>query len=189
MSEVTTKLIKNLSNRLFNQKIINNVERGYYVEELVLYALGKKWKCVSSGWHPWDFETMMGEKRIRIQVKQSAALQIWTTNKSSKKQFVTQIKKKPVYFNRDNPGVQIEEQGRFCEIYIFAWHGITSKSKCDQRIPEQWTFFIVTEKSLGKEKFITLKKLESSWLQKVGGRKSNWKSLKDSMISVIKTLN
>ncbi|MCX6781595.1 MAG: hypothetical protein NTW66_00505 [Candidatus Magasanikbacteria bacterium] len=181
------KIISGLADRLYNQPIMNNSDRGNYAEQLVASALGKLWKPVGSGWHLWDFEGRVREKRIRIQVKQSAARQLWTPKKKPSHAFSVEAKNRPDYILRDHPKEKIEGYGRFCEIYIFAWHGIGGE-RCDQRIPEQWIFFVVPEKSLGKMKRIPLKKLEGDWLQKNGGVKSDWKNLRKSVLNIIKKI-
>lgn len=56
---------------------MDNRERGDYAEQLVLSALGPDWKWVGLGWKPWDLERNYGERRVRIQVKQSAMAQFW----------------------------------------------------------------------------------------------------------------
>ncbi|OGI67009.1 hypothetical protein A2823_02845 [Candidatus Nomurabacteria bacterium RIFCSPHIGHO2_01_FULL_41_91] len=155
---------------------MDNRERGSYAEAMVWQALfitDPAWEWVAAGWHPWDFQKGNGIKRIRIQLKQSAAKQLWTPRSKAIHAFSTQIKNKPSYFKRDHLDEQIEEQGRFCELFIFAWHGIFNKT-CDQRNPLQWLFYVVPEKSLGSKNSVRLIDLESSWLEQNGGRKTSW---------------
>lgn len=173
------EIIKELVDHLYNKKIIDNRERGSYAEAMVWQALvrtNSMWEWVAEGWHPWDFQKRSGSKRFRIQLKQSAAKQLWTPLRKPIHSFSTKIKNKPSYFERDHPGEQIEEQGRFCELFIFAWHGVFNET-CDQRDPDQWTFYVVPEKSLGSKNSIKLVDLDSSWLEKNGGFKVSWVEL------------
>ena len=74
-----------------------------------------------------------------MQVRQSAAKQIWKRHDKNVPFFATSIKPKPLYPQKNNPGLVIEDEGRFCEEYVFAWHG-DDGADCDHRLPEQWTF-------------------------------------------------
>jgi len=174
--EIKTKLV----DRLYNRKVMDNRERGSFAEAMVWQALGiadPAWDWVAEGWHPWDFQKGKDTKRIRIQVRQSAAKQLWTPRRKVVPAFSTKIKNKPPsYFERDHKGELIEASGRFCEIFIFAWHGIFDET-CDQRDPLQWTFYVVPEKSLGNKKIVRLADLESPWLEQNGGRKASWAEL------------
>jgi len=143
-------IIASLAARLYDRKIMDNRERGDYAEQLVASQIGGSWKWVGIGWHPWDFETADGGERLRMQVRQSAAKQIWPRPEGydpSEQRFATTIKPKPSFAEKHNPGLEIEEYGRFCEIYVFAWHGEQSE-KSDHRDPGQWVFFLLPEKAL-----------------------------------------
>lgn len=170
------EIIKKLVDHLYDRRIMDNRERGSYAEAMVYQSLliaDTAWDWVAAGWHPWDFQKGNGANRVRIQLKQSAAKQLWTPRKKAIHAFSTQIKNKPSYFERDHPGEQIEEKGRFCELFIFAWHGILDET-CDQRNPSQWSFYVVPEKSLGSKNSIQLTNLEGSWLEQNGGQKTSW---------------
>jgi len=182
--EIIQKL---LVEHLYNQKVMDNRERGSYAEAMVwqtLYATHSAWEWVAAGWHPWDFQKNRGVKRIRIQLKQSAAKQLWKPRSKPVYAFSTQIKNKPSYFLRDHPDEHIEEQGRFCELFIFAWHGISDET-CDQRNTSQWLFYVIPEKSLGKQKRVMLSDLESPWLEQNGGYKTSW----DELAKVVEQLS
>lgn len=62
--------------------------------------------------------------------------------------FATTIKPKPMYAEKNNPGLVIEDLGRFCEIYVFARHP-RAGGDCDHREPAQWEFFVLPEDRLG----------------------------------------
>jgi hypothetical protein len=162
---------------------MDNCERGQYAEQLVLTALGDGWKWVGAGWHPWDIESTSAAERVRIQVRQSAMRQLWKRPKHLKPSFETRTKPKPSYTERDHPGILIEKEGRFCEIFIFAWHGIDDAS-CDQRLPEQWQFFVLPERALGTRKKATLAELQNAWLTDNGGRNASWETLRNAVEEV-----
>jgi hypothetical protein len=59
---------------MYSERILNNAHRGVVVETLVLAALGDGWRHVGLGGHPWDVQRGAGPDRVRIQVRQCAAL-------------------------------------------------------------------------------------------------------------------
>lgn len=181
---LSEEIIQNLVDHLYNQKIMDNRERGSYAEAMVwqsLTAVDHDWRWVAAGWNPWDFQKGKGAKRIRVQLKQSAALQLWHPSGKVVHTFPTKIKNKPSYFERDHPNEPIEEQGRFCEIFIFAWHGIFDEAACDQRDPLQWVFYVLPEKYLGDKKSVRLvDDLENDiWLEEKRCHKALWTELGD----------
>ena len=68
---------KRLIQEVYSGPILNNSHRGDIIEIIVLEALGVDWKLVGLGWHPWNTESTQISSKIRIQVKQCAALQLW----------------------------------------------------------------------------------------------------------------
>lgn len=117
------EIIRSLAERLYDQKVMDNRERGDYAEQLVDSKVCPPWKWVGMGWHPWDFERGEGADRVRMQVRQSAAKQIWKRPANHVAGFPTTIKPVSSYIRKNNPELLIEDQGRFCEMYVFAWHG------------------------------------------------------------------
>ena len=97
------ELIASVAKHMYSGKILNNSHRGDVVEMLVLSALGSDWRFVGLGWHPWDLEKGAGASRVRIQVKQCAAMQLWGRTKKMQVQFGWK-KNAPSYFAKDNPG-------------------------------------------------------------------------------------
>lgn len=180
-------IIQALADRLYNRATMDNCERGHYAEQLVLSALGGDWKWVGAGWHPWDIEITSTAERVRIQVRQSAMRQLWKRPKNLKPSFATKAKSKPSYTEREHPGIVIENEGRFCEIFIFAWHAFDDAS-CDQRLPEQWQFFVVPERALGIRKKVTMAELQSAWLTDNGGHNASWETLRDAVEEVSRDL-
>ena len=69
------RTVDRLVQRVYDQPLINNAERGAYVEHMIALALkGKGWD-LTWPWASWDLEYLRWpeEKRPRIEVKQSAA--------------------------------------------------------------------------------------------------------------------
>jgi hypothetical protein len=83
---------------------------------------------------------------VRLQVKQSAARQAWITKKTSAPSF--RIAAKSGYHAEN--GDWIPEKGRHAEIFVFGWHGDSSKL-ADQFDAKQWIFYVVTESQLREE--------------------------------------
>ena len=74
-------IISMVARHMYSAKILNNAHRGDIVEMMVLSALGSDWRMVSLGWHPWDLQYSTGAERVRIQVRQCDALQLWGKTK------------------------------------------------------------------------------------------------------------
>lgn len=136
-----------LVSKIFSEKIINNAHRGDLVEMMVLAALGEEWKFVGLGWHPWDLQKGQGKDRVRLQVKQAAALQLWGETKDMAVHFGWRSQA-PQYFKRDNPHEAIEDSGYFCEIIVAGLHLEKDKAVVDQVDPNQWQFCVVPTKEL-----------------------------------------
>lgn len=131
-----------LLSRIYSGPILNNSHRGDVVEMMVLDALGPDWKFVGLGWHPWDLQRGSGGTRVRIQVKQCALLQLWGTTKQPAFQF-SWSSRPPSYFERDNPGEAIEDEGYFCELFVHGLHLVDDPAIADQRDVRQWQFSVV----------------------------------------------
>lgn len=146
------QIVQSLNKRFYGQPLIDNVYRGDYVETLILFALGKGWKGVG-GWGSWDLEK--GNGGVRIEVKQSAALQPpqpWYKPAGGGKSPSFSIAPKTGYYTDSTEdavwvGVDPEEPDfiRAADIYIFAWHPETDRETADHRRAEQWQFFVVPE--------------------------------------------
>ena len=127
---------------MFSGKILNNSHRGELVEMMVLAALGSDWNHVGLGWHPWDLQFSKGTNRVRIQVKHTAALQLWGKTASRTITFGWK-NNAPEYFERDNPGESIESEGWFCDVFVFGLHDEIDIEKIDQADPRQWQFLVI----------------------------------------------
>ncbi len=125
-----------------------NSFRGLVVEAIVAEALEPDWKWVSSDWSSWDFEHQIG---LRLEVKQSAALQSWHT--------VEPKRWLPRFDINDRTGRWeganwLAEEGRSAQIYVFATHDLTDAKIADHRNPSQWDFYVIDERSLPRQKTI-----------------------------------
>jgi hypothetical protein len=151
--------------RFFVEPLIPNIWRSDYVEGLVLFSLGKAWKQPPL-WSGWDLENDAG---VRLEVKQSAALQSWYTQTGGKRSRPSfDIAPRTGYYTDSTDdavwvaAADLSEADfiRSADIYIFAWHPETDPKTADHRRAEQWRFFVVPEYLLterhGPQKTITL---------------------------------
>jgi len=141
------ELIERVAHMMYGQPILDNSYRGDLVEGMVIGALGPEWDFVGLGWHPWDLQHGSGPDRIRIQVKQIAALQLWGETKKLTLRFGWKSSP-PDYFERDNPNEEIESEGWFCEVFVFGLHLEDDESKADQADPSQWQFLVIPASDL-----------------------------------------
>lgn len=157
------EIIEMVAREFYSGKILNNAHRGDAVEMMVLAALGPEWKHVGLGWHPWDLQRGQGYERVRIQVKQTAALQLWGNTVRRTIQFDWKANA-PSYFERDNPGELIESEGWFCDLFVFGLHDETDADVADQLDLAQWTFMVVPVCDLTRgKKSMVLTKAMAKW--------------------------
>ena len=145
-----------VSQRVFHGRIIDNAARGDVVEEIVLMALEPEWKLCSEGWHGWD---LMNADGHRMQVRQSAACQIWESRRPSPNTF-SFAPTTGYYVGGES---WIEEAGRHADLYVFAWHGGVDREAIDQLDPNQWRFFVVLERELPAQKSMRVSIAEKRW--------------------------
>ena len=158
-----TEIIEMIARQIYGGKILNNAHRGDAVEMMVLAALGPDWKHVGLGWHPWDLQRGQGIDRVRIQVKQTAALQLWGNTVRRTLQFDWKANA-PSYFQRDNPGEAIEPEGWFCDLFVFGLHEEVDINAADQLDPAQWKFMVIPVCDLSHgTKSMTLTKAVTRW--------------------------
>lgn len=141
------ELIQRVAQMMYGQRILNNSHRGDLAEGMVISALDPEWNFVGLGWHPWDLQRGSGPDRIRIQVKQIAALQLWGETKRLTLRFGWKSSP-PDYFERDNPNEEIESEGWFCEVFVFGLHLEDDESKVDQADANQWQFLVIPASDL-----------------------------------------
>lgn len=170
-----TDIVEMAARVVYGGRILNNAHRGDVVEMMVLLALGEGWRHVGLGWHPWDLQFGLGGNRIRIQVKQTAALQLWGTTVRRNLHFGWKPNA-PSYFRRDNPGEDIEEEGWFCDLFIIGIHDEVDPTKADQADPAQWNFVVIPACDLEHGlKSMNLRKATERWLP------VPWNQLKDEV--------
>ena len=156
-------IIKKVADRMYVGRVINNTHRGDVVEMMVLLALGEGWEHVGLGWHSWDLQRGKDATRQRIQVKQTAALQLWDKTVSQSLSFGWKPNP-PSDFHRYNPGEAIEDEGWFCELFVFGVHDETDKGVVDQADPSQWRFLVVPTSDLApRTKTMGLAKAQARW--------------------------
>ncbi len=171
-SEAKVHIQDLLIKHVYSGPILNNSHRGDFVEMMALAALGPEWRFVSGGWHPWDLQRGSGSERVRIQVKQSAALQLWGETKKMMFSFPWSDKP-PAYFFRDNPNEKIEDCGWFCDLFVVGIHDVKDLSLCDQTNADQWKFFVIPISELPpKSSSMTIDKTLKRWTP------VSWKDLK-----------
>ena len=144
-------IIAKLVDVFYGKPLINNVDRGRYVECMIALALGDRWASTSQvwDWSPWDLEGPCG---ARIEIKQSASLQTWSTGYGAPRprspSFDVRVRKESWTKGGDHPSYV---PGRPADIYIFAWHPVRDPEAADHRDPGQWRFFVVLEERLPRE--------------------------------------
>ena len=104
-------IVEMASAAAFGRRLIQNNLRSIVVEAIVAKALGPAWRWCSADWAPYDFE---GPGGLRLEVKQSAAQQTWSTSTSKPS--------KPVY--------DIAARNEFVG------------EQADHRDPAQWCFYV-----------------------------------------------
>ena len=141
-----------LVDRVYNQPLIGNVERGAYVEcliELALSELRPPWSLTAGTWDAWDL--WQAESGARIEVKQSAALQTWSAPNDAPSAGVPpsfDIAPRGGYYGESGWVDKAETPQRFADLYVMAWHAETDRNVVDHRLPEQWRFYVVPEHRL-----------------------------------------
>ena len=153
MNPARREVLASLFERLYGGPVIRNDLRGELVEEIVGMALVPDWSLCGSDWGACDLRDH--NSGLRIQVKQSAALQSWLSGKSGYGPPRYSIAAKTGFFEGAD---WIADHGRNAEIFIFAWHDVTG-DECDHAEPEQWRFYVVAEADLPAQKSFGLRQI------------------------------
>ena len=148
------RIVRSLEQSVYNRDLINNAERGAYVEHMVVLALeGQGWD-LTWPWASWDLQHRDG---ARIEVKQSAARQTW--HKRPQPPFPLSSRGKfginrpsESYYLEDGTYEKTRRPQRHADIYVFAWHPVEDLNEADHRRPDQWEFFVVPETCLPRPK-------------------------------------
>ena len=159
--EIHDRTVSRLMESIYHQPLINNAERGAYVEHLIVLALGEQWR-LTWPWASWDIQHRADH--TRIEVKQSAARQPWHQRpvpKALPRSFRGWLGiKKPSngYYSEDGEWKETRPPQRHADIYVFAWHPVKDLRNADRRLradhrrPDQWRFFVVAEGNLPEPK-------------------------------------
>jgi len=147
--------------RRYDRRIMNNVQRGDYVECMIATTLGADWRLTSEegwDWAAWDCEHTTSDARLEI--KQSAARQSWDRETDRPRRNPGfDIRPRQGYWPKDG-GPWVTDPGRAADVYVFAWHG-KADEQADHRDATQWRFFVVAEAFLPTgQKSVGLSRLE-----------------------------
>jgi len=144
-------VIAKVSQVAFGKPLVTNVLRGHLAEAIIALALEPEWNWCSADYAGWDFERSDG---IRLEVKQSAAMQSWSTGKPSKAVF--DVAARTGYWESGTEW--IAKEGRPAHLYVFAHHGVYG-NHADHRDPAQWEFYVVPTSALPDVKQISLSRI------------------------------
>lgn len=142
-AEVVAKVVE----AAFGRPLVTNVLRAQLVEAMIALVLEPTWIWCAANYAPCDFERADG---LRLEVKQSAARQSWSTDKPSKAIFDVAVRT-----GRYEPHGWVGEYGRAAHLYVFAHHP-TFDDTADHRDPAQWLFYVVPTAALPDVKQIAL---------------------------------
>lgn len=134
-------VISKLQQAVFGKPLITNVLRGQLVEAMIALALEPQWTWCSADFASWDFERSDG---VRLEVKQSALRQTWTSSPSTKSSPSFDVRPRTGYWDG---GTFIDQPGRVAHLYIFALHSQIDE-RTDHRDPQQWQFYVVRSADL-----------------------------------------
>lgn len=148
-------LEKRLMSTLFGARLVNNAFRGTLVEAMLAQVLEPDWRWCSADWASHDFENAEGAK---LEVKQSAALQSWHTQGFAPHRGRFDIAKRKV---RWEGAKRINEDGRYANLYIFAWHPVIDPELADHRQSNQWLFHLVRAEHLPDQQSIALSRIQA----------------------------
>jgi hypothetical protein len=140
---------------LLGRPLVTNAFRGMLVEAMLAQVLEPGWRWCSEDWALHDFESADG---VRLEVKQSAALQSWNAETSKPGAGRFDIAPRKVHWEG---ATRIKAAGRNASIYVFAWHPVTDQIAADHRLPDQWLFYPVAERNLPMQSTIARSRIES----------------------------
>ena len=141
------EVVAKVADAAFGRPLVTNVLRAQLVEAMVALVLEPAWHWCGADYAPCDLERADG---LRLEVKQSAARQSWSTDKPSKPIFDVAART-----GRNEAHGWVAEYGRAAHIYVFAHHP-TFDDTADHRDPAQWLFYVVPTTALPDVKQIAL---------------------------------
>jgi hypothetical protein len=133
----------------FGKPLVTNVLRSILVEAMLAEALAAEWTWCAADYASCDFVHRDG---ARLEVKQSAAKQSWHNPDSAPSKPSFDIAERT---GRWEGSIWIAEPGCNAEIYVFAYHPVTS-ADADHREPAQWRFFVAPASLLPPGKSLSL---------------------------------
>ena len=145
------RLVDRVAQAMFGQPIVTNVFRSLLVEGMVAEALGADWRWCSADFSLWDFEHVSGAK---LEVKQSAARQIWAKPGAAASKAVFDI----AYRKGGWSDGWVEGRQRHADIYVMAHHPVADDG-ADHRRVDQWRFHVVRARDLPDAQSLSLKRL------------------------------
>lgn len=158
------QIVNSLTDRFFGGPLIEPVERAAYVECMVQFALGGEWELAAQ-WSPWDLTHP--DSGVRLEVKQATALQQWAQRPCDFGGAATPFHVAPVagvWDETTKAWLRYRTRSRAADVFVFAWHPGCDPAKIDQRLPEQWEFYVVPERSLPRtQKAIAASRVRKRW--------------------------
>lgn len=139
MSISKTSVVEKASAFAFGRPLVMNVLRSIIVEAIVSEAL-PDWEWCSHDYAAYDFRHSDG---TRLEVKQSAARQTWSSPRHSRASW--DIRPRTGYWKEGTEWVP--GPGRNADIYVFAHHPVTG-DEADHRDALQWRFFVIATSDL-----------------------------------------
>jgi hypothetical protein len=116
--------------------IMSNTTRGVFAEFIVGTAIGLDKYNVRNDWDEYDLESSDG--RIKIEVKSSAYIQVWSQDELSKISFSIRAPK--------------STNIRPSDVYVFCLLNHKNQATVDPLKMEQWEFYVVPTKHINEYK-------------------------------------
>lgn len=136
--------------------LLNNTLRGALAEFIVASAVGVDTTKAREDWTAYDLLTESGRK---IEVKCSAYLQSWNTEKLSRVQFSIRPAR-----SWDAENDFSDEAKRWSDLYVFCLYASKDRNESPLQL-ERWVFYLlptsVLDRQCGEQKSITLSSLLS----------------------------
>ena len=148
--------------------IAANAERGKLAEFIVKCSVNSP----SSHRTEWDAVDVVSSDGIRIEVKSSAYLQTWKTNKYSSIQF--DIAPKKSWDGEAN--LYYDDVGRHSDIYVFCLFACKDPEIANPLNLAQWDFYVIATSTLN-EKIPTQKRISLNSLIKLGAIKTQFSEI------------
>ncbi|NLC72779.1 MAG: hypothetical protein GX684_03285 [Ruminococcaceae bacterium] len=137
--------------------LLNNTLRGFFSEFIVATALGADVSGVNDDWTEYDL-LLKWEPEVRVEVKSSAYIQAWETNKPSNISF--SIKSA---YDWDPVTGYGNVQERHSDVYVFCLYTEMDRTKADPLKLDCWEFYVLSTKLLNErcpnQKTLTLNSL------------------------------